>query len=89
MPCWELFEQQSEAYQASVLGSAPRVAIEAAGRLGWDRWIGTNGRFVGMTCFGASAPAGDLYTHFGISPDAVCNVVRSLLYPAKKTPQED
>lgn len=71
MPCWELFEEQDAAYRKSVLGDAPRVAVEAAGRLGWDRWIGENGAFVGMTGFGASAPAADLYRHFNITPEAV------------------
>ena len=71
MPCWELFELQSDAYQHSTLGSAPRVAVEAAARFGWDRWLGARGRFVGMNGFGASAPAGDLYKHFGITAEAV------------------
>ncbi len=71
MPCWELFEEQDIDYQRLVLGSAPRVAVEAAARLGWDRWIGENGAFVGMTGFGASAPAPDLYRHFDITPEVV------------------
>ncbi|GAA4532456.1 transketolase [Chelativorans composti] len=71
MPCWELFEEQDEDYQRSVLGTAPRIAVEAAARLGWDRWIAGNGDFVGMNGFGASAPAGDLYRHFGITAEAV------------------
>ncbi|MDX2257305.1 MAG: transketolase C-terminal domain-containing protein, partial [Hyphomicrobiaceae bacterium] len=71
MPCWELFEAQPDAYRAAVLGQAPRLGVEAAARLGWDRWIGESGRFIGMTGFGASAPAGDLYRHFGITADAV------------------
>ncbi|WP_284178587.1 transketolase [Rhabdaerophilum sp. SD176] len=71
MPCWELFEQQDEAYRRTVLGTAPRIAIEAAARLGWDRWIGERGAFIGMTGFGASAPAADLYRQFGITADAV------------------
>ena len=71
MPCWELFEQQPSHYQHPVLGDAPRIAIEAAARLGWDRWIGENGAFIGMHSFGASAPAPDLYRHFGITADAV------------------
>ncbi len=71
MPSWELFEAQSEAYRREVLGSAPRIAIEALGRFGWDRWIGENGAFIGMTGFGASAPAPDLYKHFGITVEAI------------------
>ncbi|QIB33610.1 transketolase [Ancylobacter pratisalsi] len=79
MPCWELFEKQSEIYRRGVLGVAPRVAIEAAGRLGWDRWIGERGRFVGMTGFGASAPAPELYQHFNITPEAVVDATCDLL----------
>ncbi|MCB1542184.1 MAG: transketolase [Rhodoblastus sp.] len=71
MPCWELFERQPESYQQATLGAAPRVAVEAAARFGWDRWLGSRGRFVGMNGFGASAPAGDLYKHFGITAEAV------------------
>ena len=71
MPCMELFEEQDEGYRREVLGTAPRVAVEAAARLGWDRWIGENGRFVGMTGFGASGPAPELYEHFGITAEAV------------------
>ncbi|MEF2551498.1 transketolase [Aurantimonas sp. A2-1-M11] len=78
MPCWELFETQDEAYRQSVLGTAPRIAIEAAVRLGWDRWIGEKGRFIGMTGFGASAPAPELYRHFGITADAVVAAAKEL-----------
>ncbi len=70
MPCWELFEAQSPHYRAAVLGTAPRVGIEAAARLGWDRWLGDASAFIGMKGFGASAPAADLYDHFGITVDA-------------------
>ncbi len=76
MPCWELFEQQPEAVQDTVLGSAPRIGIEAARRFGWDRWIGSKGRFIGMEGFGASAPADELYRHFGITEDAIIDAVR-------------
>ncbi|MEO3998306.1 transketolase [Mesorhizobium sp. CAU 1732] len=77
MPCWELFEEQDNSYRREVLGTAPRVAVEAAARLGWDRWIGERGAFVGMTGFGASAPAADLYRHFDITPEVVAaNVVK-------------
>lgn len=76
MPCWELFEAQGDAYRASVLGTAPRVGVEAAARLGWDRWLGDNGAFVGMQGFGASAPAPKLYENFGITVEAVAEAAR-------------
>lgn len=80
MPCWELFEEQDADYRKSVLGSAPRVAVEAAARLGWDRWIGDTSAFVGMTGFGASAPAPDLYRHFDITPEAVAAAALKLIF---------
>ena len=69
MPSWELFEMQDEAYRESVLPSAikARIAVEAGIRQGWDRYIGSEGRFVGMSTFGASAPYEKLYSHFGIT----------------------
>ncbi|MER9861876.1 transketolase [Mesorhizobium sp. M0185] len=79
MPCWELFEEQDADYRKAVLGSAPRIAIEAAARLGWDRWIGETGTFVGMAGFGASAPAPDLYRHFDITPEAVAAAALKLI----------
>ena len=86
MPCMELFAQQSDAYRKRVLPSgAVRVAIEAAVRMGWDRWLlGERGReakaaFVGMSGFGASAPAERLYEEFGITAEAVAEKVKSLL----------
>ena len=79
MPCWELFDAQDADYRAAVLGPATgRVAVEAAIRQGWDRYIG-NGTFVGMSSFGASAPADLLYKHFGITADAVADAARALL----------
>ncbi|MGD9657989.1 MAG: transketolase [Methylocystis sp.] len=79
MPCWELFEAQSEAYRAEVLGGAPRVAVEAAVRLGWDRWLGERGAFIGMSGFGASGPGPELYNHFGITAKAVAEAARDLV----------
>jgi transketolase len=79
MPCWELFEAQSEAYRAEVLGGAPRVAVEAAARLGWDRWIGERGAFIGMSGFGASGPAADLYKHFGVTAEAMAEAAHTLV----------
>ena len=72
VPCFELFEQQSADYQASILGRGTvRVAVEAAIKQGWERFIGEDGAFVGMTGFGASAPAEVLYREFGITAEAV------------------
>ena len=80
MPSWELFEQQDAGYRASVLGSGTvRVACEAALRFGWDRWLGERGGFVGMSGFGASGPADELYRHFGITPEALVAEARRLL----------
>ena len=86
MPCWELFERQDEAWRRRVLPGGPvRVAVEAAIRFGWDRWLyGERGRrekagFVGMHGFGASAPAETLYAHFGITAEGVADAVRALL----------
>jgi len=78
-PCFELFASQDPAYRAAVLGTAPRVGIEAAIRMGWCDLLGENGSFVGMSGFGASAPAHELYEHFGITPDAVAKAARSLM----------
>ena len=81
MPCWELFDEQDDDYQDSVLGPGTvRVAVEAAVRLGWDRYLGAHGRFVGMSGFGASAPAADLYEHFGITAAAVADAARAGLH---------
>ncbi|PLZ02948.1 transketolase [Burkholderia sp. WAC0059] len=73
MPCPELFDEQDAAYRAAVLGGAQtvRVAVEAAVRFGWDRYLGERGGFVGMRGFGASGPAEALYERFGITPARV------------------
>ena len=76
MPCWELFDAQSEAYRDKVLGTAPRIGIEAAVEFGWQKWLGPEGIFIGMRGFGASAPADELYKHFGITADAVKQAAR-------------
>ncbi len=79
LPCWELFSQQDDAYRAQVLGGAPRVGIEAAGGFGWERWLGPDGTFIGMTGFGVSGNYEDLYSHFGITAEAaVAAVMRRL-----------
>jgi transketolase len=79
MPCWELFASQSDDYRANVLGPAPRLGVEAALEFGWEKWIGCNGKFIGMTGFGASAPADDLYKHFNITDKAVADAARALV----------
>ena len=81
MPSWDLFESQEPAYRESVLPAAvtARVACEAACGFGWERWIGTGGRFVGMRSFGASGPAPALFKHFGITPEAVAAAADELL----------
>ncbi|MBD5800625.1 Transketolase 1 [Azoarcus sp. Aa7] len=72
MPCWELFDAQDAAYRNAVLGEGTvRIGVEAAMRFGWDQYLGSRGGFVGMTGFGASGPADQLYEHFGITPAAV------------------
>ena len=70
-PCFELFRRQSREYRTAVLGRLPRIGVEAAIEGEWARWLGDDGEFVGMTGFGASAPAETLYREFGITPEAV------------------
>ena len=79
MPCCELFDKQDEEYKMELLGNGVRVAVEAAVVQGWEKYLGENGGFVGMTGFGASAPADRLYQHFGITPEAVAATVMDLL----------
>jgi transketolase len=80
MPSWELFENQPAAYRDDVLGPGTlKIAIEAAIEMGWDRYIGDKGRFIGMKGFGASAPAKDLYRHFGITAEAAAEAALAAL----------
>ena len=81
MPSWELFARQSARYQRAVLGGSrvAKVAAEAALGFGWERHLGARGAFVGMSGFGASAPAPDLYRHFGITPEAVAEAAAALV----------
>ena len=79
MPCAGLFDRQDAGYRAEVLGDGARVAVEAAVSLGWEKYLGPTGRFVGMSGFGASAPAGDLYVHFGITAEAVVAAAKEQL----------
>ncbi|HEX8076767.1 MAG TPA: transketolase C-terminal domain-containing protein, partial [Chthoniobacterales bacterium] len=78
VPCMELFQARPEAEKRAVIGDAPvKVAVEAAIRQGWDSIIGSDGRFVGMSSFGASGPYKDVYKHFGITPEAVAAAARA------------
>ncbi|MGE5546950.1 MAG: transketolase [Solirubrobacterales bacterium] len=80
MPCWELFDRQPKEYRSAVLGEGSvRVAVEALGTFGWERYVGLDGAVVGMTGFGASAPADKLYEHFGITARAVADAALARL----------
>ncbi len=81
LPCWEIFAAQDEGYRSQVLGGALRVGVEAAVGFGWERWLGPDGVFIGMSGFGASAPAEDLFRHFGITAEAVVAAVKRRLNP--------
>jgi transketolase len=80
MPCRLLFEEQDAAYKKAVLGeTAARVAVEAAVELGWERYLGTGGRFVGMHDFGESGKIDDVYRKFDITTDAIVRAAREVL----------
>jgi transketolase len=81
MPCWELFDRQSQEYRDEVIPPQirARVAIEQASTLGWDRWVGDAGAVVGMRTFGASAPLKHLQAKYGFTPDRVAQVAREVI----------
>ena len=81
MPCCEVFEAQDAAYRESVLPSdvLARVAVEALHADFWHKYVGLDGRIVGMTSFGESAPAGALFEHFGFTVDNVVAAVEDVL----------
>jgi transketolase len=83
-PCFDLFRKQPRDYQVGVLGDAPRVGVEAAVEGDWARWLGDDGEFVGMSGFGASAPADVLYREFGITPAAVAAAARRVMQQASE-----
>jgi transketolase len=79
-PCWELFEKQDASYRLAVIGGSPvRIAVEAGVRQGWERFIGEDGAFVGMTGFGASAPYERLFVEFGITAEVVAAEAKAKL----------
>ena len=79
MPCTELFDAQPISYQEEVLGSAPRIAIEAAAKFGWEKYVGLKGDIIGMDGFGASGPAEELYKYFGITKEEIIDSVKDCL----------
>lgn len=81
MPCMDLYEDQPEEYKEQVLPKSvtARVGVEALSEFGWGKYIGLNGAFVGMHSFGASAPGGQLFEHFGITKDAVVEAVKKVI----------
>jgi transketolase len=81
LPCWERFEAQDQAYRDAVLPPdiRKRVSIEVGVSLGWERWVGDEGAIIGLDHFGASAPAGTIFEHFGFTADRVADVGRRVL----------
>lgn len=79
LPCWELFAEQPPSYRKGVLGSGPRVSIEAASTFGWERVVGSNGLSIGIDHFGASAPANELAEQFGLTGATIADRVRAHL----------
>lgn len=79
MPCAELFDAQDITYQEQILGTKPRIAVEAASKFGWEKYVGLTGDIIGMDGFGASAPGAELYQYFGITVDEVVEAVKDAL----------
>ncbi len=81
LPCWERFEAQDAAYREAVLPPAvrKRVSVEIGVTLGWDRWVGDEGAIIGLDHFGASAPAGTIFEHFGFTVERVADVGRRVV----------
>ena len=79
MPCAELFDAQPITYQEQILGNKPRIAIEAAAKFGWEKYVGLTGDIIGMDGFGASAPGSELYKYFGITVEEVIDSVKNSL----------
>jgi transketolase len=86
MPCMDRFAEQDQAYRDEVLPPAvrARVCVEALSPLGWHRWAGDEGEVIGMTTFGASAPAADLFKHFGFTPENVADTGRQVVESVAK-----
>jgi transketolase len=79
LPCWELFDAQSQTYRDEVLGTAPRVAVEAGVSFGWSRYVGSEDNVIGINSFGASGKGEEVYKHFGITVEGIVGKIKSLL----------
>ena len=81
MPSWEIFEHQSREYRESVLPPqvTARISVEQASTFGWERYVGTSGRMIGMHTFGASAPMKELQRRFGFEPERIVEIAKELL----------
>jgi transketolase len=79
IPSFELFRKQPASYREDVLGTAPRIAIEAAVMQGWHEWLRPDDRFIGLSDFGASAPAPKLYEHFGLTVDKISEAATAMI----------
>ena len=79
MPCQELFIKQAAEYQQTVLGTAPRIAVEAGTTFGWERFVGANGTVLGIDSFGASGKGDEVYEHFGLTADKIAEAVKKFL----------
>ena len=79
MPCWELFDDQSEEYKSLTLGEEPRIGIEASIYFGWGKWLREKDAFIGMSSFGASGPAEELYDYFKINKAELVKKSKNML----------
>ena len=86
MPCVENFAAQPPEYRDAVLPPTcrARVSVEAASTFGWQRWVGDSGETIGMESFGASAPSGALYKHFGFTAERVAGSARQVVERTKR-----
>ncbi|MBV8245289.1 MAG: hypothetical protein JOZ38_05180 [Candidatus Eremiobacteraeota bacterium] len=86
MPCWRLFEEQTQEYRDRILPPAvtARVSIEAGATMGWHRWVGDRGFAFGIDHFGASAPAADIAKAYGFTPDNIAKLVSEKFATARR-----
>ncbi|MCK5225720.1 MAG: transketolase, partial [Planctomycetes bacterium] len=86
MPSWKLFEKQTKEYQDSVLlpGVKVRIAVEAGIKQGWEKWLGENGVFIGMSSFGASAPGNVCFEKFGITSEKIVEAAKKIIKKSEK-----